>query len=85
MTDDPILEKALLEQENTYREHGVALFSGLHPLAVGDMILMRTATNVLAVDFQTGKRIWQTTARRRSPADRDPNRFNRHVDAGGTT
>ena len=63
VTDDPILEKALLEQETEYREHGIALFSGLHPLAVGDMVLMRTATNVLAVDFHTGKRIWQTDGR----------------------
>ncbi len=60
VADDPILEKALIEQENEYRDHGVALFAGLHPLAVGDVVLMRTATNVLAVDFQTGKRLWQT-------------------------
>ena len=30
----------------------------LHPLAVGDVLLMRTAQNLLAVDFATGKRLW---------------------------
>ncbi len=60
VTDDPAMEKALFQQQNVYREQGVALFSGLHPLAIGDTVLMRTTTNVLAVDFNSGKRIWQT-------------------------
>jgi outer membrane protein assembly factor BamB len=75
VAENDILEKALVEQETYYREHGVALFSGLHPLAVGNVILMRTATNVLAVDFQTGKRIWQTMSEE-DPATSDP-RMNR--------
>jgi len=74
VTDDPILEKALLQQQNDYRDRGVALFSGLHPLAVGDKILMRTVSNVLAVDFQTGKRIWPSTPEE-EPGDTRPNRF----------
>ena len=60
VTDDSILEKALFEQQNYYRDHGIAVFSGLHPLAVGDVILMRTVSNVLAIDFKTGKRLWPT-------------------------
>ncbi len=78
VTDDPTLKPALLQLENEYRERGVALFSGLHPLAIGDKILMRTATNVLAVDFQTGKRIWQTEERppEEDAANMRSNRFN---------
>ena len=74
VTDIPALEKALLQQQNDYRDRGVALFSGLHPLAVGDKILMRTASNVLAIDFQTGKRIWPSTPEE-EPGDMGPNRF----------
>ena len=33
--------------------------SALHPLAVGDVLLMRTLQNLLAVDFATGKRLWE--------------------------
>ena len=75
VTDDPLLEKALHDQQNAYRQQGVALFSGLHPLAVGDKILMRTATNVLAIDFQTGKRVWPSMPEE-DPAEARPNRGN---------
>ena len=30
----------------------------LHPLAVGDVLLMRSPRELIAVDIQTGKRIW---------------------------
>ncbi len=30
----------------------------MHPLAVGNLILMPTARDVLAVDLETGKRLW---------------------------
>ncbi|MGO9109239.1 MAG: PQQ-binding-like beta-propeller repeat protein [Thermoguttaceae bacterium] len=76
VAENPILQKALVEQEAYYRDHNIAVFSGLHPLAVGDVILMRTATNVLAVDFQTGKAIWETTPEQDPAADARFNRFN---------
>jgi outer membrane protein assembly factor BamB len=34
------------------------------PLAIGDTIIATTAQNVVAVDFRTGKRIWQTQPQR---------------------
>ncbi len=74
VADEP-LKKALTELETFYREHKVPVFSGLHPLAVGDVVLMRTATNVLAIDFKTGKRLWQTTEEK-EPNDQNPNRIN---------
>ena len=75
MTDDPTQQKALPQLQNEYHDKGVALFSGLHPLAVGDRILMRTMSNVLAIDFQTGKRIWQTDVEK-DPVEPNSNRFN---------
>lgn len=34
------------------------------PLAIGDTIIATTAQNVIAVDFRTGKRVWQTQPQR---------------------
>ena len=42
------------------KEHeGGAAIPTLHPLAVGDVLLMRTLRKLLAVDFATGKRLWE--------------------------
>ena len=76
VAEDRDLQAALVQQENSYRDHNVALFSGLHPLAVGNKILMRTAKNVLAVDFQTGKAIWETPLEQDPAAEARPNRLN---------
>jgi outer membrane protein assembly factor BamB len=77
VTDDPILEKFLTEQQTFYHDHSTWLFSALHPLAVGDLIFMRTTSNVLAIDFRTGKRLWPTNPER-DPQEQDTrmNRFN---------
>jgi outer membrane protein assembly factor BamB len=34
------------------------------PLAIGDTVIATTAQNVIAIDFRTGKRIWQTQPQR---------------------
>jgi outer membrane protein assembly factor BamB len=34
------------------------------PLAIGDTVIATTAQNVIAVDFRTGKRVWQTQPQR---------------------
>lgn len=49
-----------LQQQQEERE--LALLPGLHPLVVGNVVLMRTATNLLAVDFESGKRLWEVPA-----------------------
>ncbi len=58
VSQDDSLQKALVEQEAFCRDHNLAVFSGLHPLAIDDKVFMRTTTNVLAIDFRTGKRLW---------------------------
>ena len=59
VTDDPLLEAALEQYERQWLEHGASTIPALHPLAVGDVLLMRTARNLLAVDYSTGKRLWE--------------------------
>ena len=57
--DDPLTESALEQCRNIFSEHGLPIVPMLHPLAIGDVLLMRTARNLLAVDFATGKRLWE--------------------------
>ena len=35
------------------------MLPGLHPLVVDDVVLLRTYKNLLAVDFTSGKRLWE--------------------------
>jgi outer membrane protein assembly factor BamB len=58
-TDDPQSEKSLEQCQKTYAECGGPTIPALHPLAVGDVLLMRTLQNLLAVDIPTGKRLWE--------------------------
>ena len=59
MTDDPLTEAALEQYGRRCVEEGTPTIPALHPLAVADVLLMRTARNLLAVDFSTGKRLWE--------------------------
>ncbi len=58
-TDDPLTESVLTQYRNIFSERGLPAIPILHPLAVGDVVLMRTLRNLLAVDFATGKRLWE--------------------------
>ncbi|MFH1265111.1 MAG: PQQ-binding-like beta-propeller repeat protein [Planctomycetota bacterium] len=58
VSSHPVVE-ALIEQVHLAdREWDRPALSTLHPLVVDDVVLMRTARNLLAVDFATGKRLW---------------------------
>lgn len=57
-TTHPILEKALADLRQQYIEQGVGFLPAMHPLAVGNLILMPTSRDVLAVDLESGKRLW---------------------------
>jgi outer membrane protein assembly factor BamB len=61
-TDNPAVEDIIDRLRRQQEEREKALLPGLHPLVVNDVVLMRTATNLLAVDFQTGKRLWEVAA-----------------------
>ncbi len=56
--DDPTIEKLVGQYRQAYQDRDVAALPSLQPLAVGDVVLMRTARNLLAVDFVTGKIVW---------------------------
>ncbi|NLX98181.1 MAG: PQQ-binding-like beta-propeller repeat protein [Rhodopirellula sp.] len=59
--DTPYVETMLgqIRQNHRQREKEYPFLPALHPLVVNDTVLMRTAKNLLAVDFSTGKRIWE--------------------------
>ena len=40
-------------------EQQAAAIPSVHPLAVKDVVLMRTPKRLLAIDFETGKRVWE--------------------------
>ncbi len=58
-TDDPQEEKRLEQRLKTNAEYGGPTIPAFHPLAVGDVLLMRTTENLLAVDIVTGKLLWE--------------------------
>lgn len=62
LTDDPIIEEAIEETRRWGLEQGVAVMPGLHPLVVDDVVLMRTDKSLEAIDFNSGKRLWDIPA-----------------------
>ena len=56
--NDPQLEKQLADMQEQHLEQGARLVPGLHPLAVNDYVFMRSVNCLEAIDFRTGKRIW---------------------------
>ena len=57
VTDDPLIESSLAAVGGLRGNKGAAV-PLLHPLVVDDVLLMRTVRNLVAVDFKTGKRLW---------------------------
>lgn len=57
-TDDPRVEEFLQSRYQGRRDQGVAEACCLFPLVVGDVVLMRDMHTLWAVDFNTGKRLW---------------------------
>ncbi|MEX2310457.1 MAG: PQQ-binding-like beta-propeller repeat protein [Pirellulales bacterium] len=60
VVNDPAVEAYLTGRRDDYAQRGVVVMPGARPVAVGDVVIMRTPENVVAVDWQTGKRIWET-------------------------
>ena len=58
-TDFPEMESLIADLRRDYSQEDVQLMPAFHPLAVDDVLLMRTVTKLQAVDFKTGKRIWE--------------------------
>jgi len=59
VTTDPAVEKWLDQISRAYVERQAISIPALSPLVVDNTVLMRTTRNLLAVDFRTGKRLWE--------------------------
>lgn len=55
----PSDEELIREQWRQYRNDSVVAIPTLNPLAVGNIVLMRSPRRLLGVDLETGKRIWE--------------------------
>ena len=73
ISDEP-LESQLRAELDSYHQRGANVLAGLHPLAVGDIVFIRTAMQLRAIDYLTGKLIWQTEPEEQT--DSQPNRNN---------
>ncbi len=57
--NDPNDERLVEEINGNYGNQKLPALPTVQPLAVRDVVLMRTAGSVLGVDFKTGKRVWE--------------------------
>ncbi len=57
--EHPHIESRIEQLEHANRDPDRWALPALQPLTVGNVVLMRTARNLLAVDFVTGKRVWE--------------------------
>jgi len=56
---DPTDESLIKELRLDRAEERIPAIPAVQPLAINDVILMRTPERLLAIDFQTGKRVWE--------------------------
>jgi outer membrane protein assembly factor BamB/tetratricopeptide (TPR) repeat protein len=56
-------EERIAKLATAHIDRAVAAIPAMQPLAVGETILMRTPERVVAVDFQSGKIVWQVETR----------------------
>ena len=57
--DDDVVEKFVGKVRHDYLNQDIVALPSLHPLAVGDVVVMRTAFALQAVDFTNGKLVWK--------------------------
>ncbi len=60
VVNDPSLEDFVSNRDRQFGERNLVLIPAARPIVVDNVVLMRTPANVVAVDWQTGKRIWET-------------------------
>ncbi len=61
-SNDPLLEEILQRLGGDYRDRGLSALPGLQPLVIGDRVVVRTATALGAVNFRTGKWLWESAS-----------------------
>jgi hypothetical protein len=60
--DDAAIEEFVTKLRHDYLSQDIVALPSMHPLAVADVVLMRTAFSLQAVDFETGKLVWKYAA-----------------------
>ncbi len=58
-SDDRSVEKVVDKMRADYLSQEIPSLPSLHPLALGDVVVMRTAFALQAVDFHNGKLVWR--------------------------
>jgi outer membrane protein assembly factor BamB len=76
VVSDPKTESYLTDRGDQLAEQGTATLTAACPIAVGNVVLMRTPENLVAIDWHTGKRIWETR-----PEDVDEERLSSELSA----
>jgi outer membrane protein assembly factor BamB/tetratricopeptide (TPR) repeat protein len=59
VSGSPLIRKETRQLEQKYRSEYQAVLPSIQPLVVGDMILVRTATHLVAMSASEGKMLWQ--------------------------
>jgi len=54
----PTIDKLVTDKEQSHIDQEIAALPSLHPLAVGNLVLVRDSRSLLAIDFATGKLVW---------------------------
>jgi len=60
VVNDPRFENFLTARRQLAEQQRVVTIAAARPIDIGNVVLMRTPQNVVALDWQTGKRIWET-------------------------
>jgi len=60
-SDNPVVDEIIRRYRQDCAERDQLTLPGLHPLAIDDVVLMRTPRKLLAVEFATGRRLWEST------------------------
>jgi outer membrane protein assembly factor BamB len=69
VANHPRLESYLNNRYDSLTQAGHPLVPAGSPLAIGDVVVFKTPWTVVAVDWQSGRRIWETRAQGDSPLD----------------
>ena len=60
VVNEPGLESYLMSRSDEYTQRGIVTIPAARPIAMDNLVVMRTPQNVVAVDWTTGKRVWET-------------------------
>ncbi len=69
VVNDPRFETLLTTRGQQAEQQGLVSIPAARPIATGNVVVMRTPQNVVALDWQTGKRIWETREEESSARD----------------